>query len=366
MAENGGAIASVTGQSAAELNLKMQQPTQRRVAKRDVGALNISSSAFSGNAAEVSGGAIQVATGTINIINCEFVDNSVNRGGGGAIGIATHGTVIVNGCTMTNNSATNFGGAFGGNGKATISNSVLKENKAKHGGGVACYNTVTVVDTVFQENSAEYGGAIVCTGGEMQIRECTLRGNSAKQNGGAIYNYATFETYNCSLSDNSAVVGGGGIDHAGNNELRMVNSTLSGNKAGVRGGGLLVSAGKSILTHVTLADNSAQYGGGIFTGRGKVDLINSIVARSIGGDCVGELNRNVKNLIEDGSGKPSLTGDPMLEPLTGSPAFHPLRNGSPAIDAAHPDFHEPIDQRGIPRPQGEGSDIGAYEYVPDS
>ena len=83
-----------------------------------------------------------------------------------------------------------------------------------------------------------------------------------------------------------------------------------------------------------------------------------------------------------------LNSDPKLGPLAdnGGPTLtYALLPGSPAIDAIRPDCSnvvvsletgflaveldgEPItrDQRGLPRPQGKGCDIGAFEAVPGS
>ena len=364
-AENGGAIASVAGQSAVELGNKMQIPLKRQQNQTDVGALNISKSVFSGNRATNSGGAILVGTGTINVADCEFFDNSVSNGQGGAIGIATHGTVLVKDSKLSGNSASDIGGAFGGNGKAAISSCRIENNVAKHGGAVGCYNAISITESKIQANSAEYGGGIVCTGGEMKVQNCAFIGNRAKSNGGAIYNYGKMDIERSSFSDNVAQVDGGAIEHARSTDLAVVNSTFSANSAGNYGGGLLISQGNATLTHVTVAYNMAERGGGVCCEGGMVSLINSIVASNSGGDTTGELSDNVKNLIRDGSGNPTLTGDPMLDPLSGYPAFHPLKKGSPAINSAHPDYYEHIDQRGMPRPQGEGIDIGAYEYSPN-
>lgn len=364
-AENGGAIASVAGQSAKELSEKMKRPLKRQQNQTDVGALNISKSIFSNNRATNSGGAILVGTGTINVSCCEFFNNSVSNGQGGAIGIATHGTVLIKDSKLSGNSASDIGGAFGGNGKAAISHCTMEKNVAKHGGAVGCYNSTLISDSWILSNLAEYGGGVVCTGLELKVRRSAFIGNKAKNNGGAIYNYGKLDMERSSFSDNVARVDGGGIEHAENNDFAVVNCTFSANKAGKRGGGLLISKGKATLTHVTVAFNEAECGGGICGERGTTNLINCIVSSNQGGDCEGNLSQNVKNLIQDGSGNPWLSGDPMLGPLTGDPAFHPLLLGSPAIDAAHPDYHEPVDQRGMPRPQGEGIDIGAYEFAPD-
>ena len=51
--------------------------------------------------------------------------------------------------------------------------------------------------------------------------------------------------------------------------------------------------------------------------------------------------------------------DPQLGALVGSPAYHPLRSTSPAINAGSDCL--PTDQRGVSR--GSTCDIGAYEYT---
>ena len=107
-------------------------------------------------------------------------------------------------------------------------------------------------------------------------------------------------------------------------------------------------------------------GGGIFKdASAEVKLQNTIIAINEGGDCYGRLAKNFGNLIADGSCFATLTGDPMLgvlvEPEDGSPAYYPLKEGSPAIDAADDEHCPDTDIIGTPRPQGAACDIGAYE-----
>ena len=72
----------------------------------------------------------------------------------------------------------------------------------------------------------------------------------------------------------------------------------------------------------------------------------------------------------DGSCDAEFSGNPMLGDLVeaedGSPAYFPLLAGSPAIDAANSDFCPETDQIGTERPQGEGCDIGAIEFIPEN
>ena len=287
------------------------------------------------------------------------------NGSGGALAISKHGNVTVRFSEYCSNKSTLHGGAIGSNGNIIISHSLLSDNSARNGGAIASYKALRIHDAKILRNTAEYGGAVACTGGEMTIDCSSLRDNNARQSGGAIYNYSTATVRRTSFCGNQAGANGGAIEHAGRFPLSIINSTLSGNVAAIAGGGMLLSKGTATLTHVSISNNSSQAGGGISCENGQLLIINSIIAGNKGGDCKGSLYQNVKNLIQDGSGNPALSDDPMLGPLTGDPAFHPLQLGSPAIDAAHPDYHEPVDQRGTPRPQGGGLDIGAIEYAPE-
>ena len=60
-------------------------------------------------------------------------------------------------------------------------------------------------------------------------------------------------------------------------------------------------------------------------------------------------------------GKNRFNVDPLIAPSTGS--YEP-QAGSPAIDAADPGSTLGIDLRGLPRPQGLGRDMGAFEVQP--
>ena len=351
------------------------------------GALTISSSTFSDNAADELGGAVYNWRGQTSIISSDFRNNSADEGGA----ILNNGTLTISSSTFSNNSAGNGGAIYNfveSIGNITISSSTFSNNSADYSGG-AIYNergTLTISDSTFSDNSADRsGGAMVTWGGETIINNSSFSGNSAKGNaegGGAIYNERTLTISNSSFSNNSARVVGGAIDNDGT--LTISNSSFSGNSARY-GGGLFVSdnanfqlsQNRSKLTQVTLVDNSADSGGGIYGAartlgyfnyvESTVNLYNSIVARNSGGDCVGELTANFNNLIQDGSCSPALSGDPLLgalvEPEDGSTAHYPLMAYSPAVGAANERYCPATDQVGTARPQGSACNIGAIEYT---
>jgi hypothetical protein len=173
------------------------------------------------------------------------------------------------------------------------------------------------------------------------------------------------------VSGNFAGHNSGGI-FAGNG-LDLENSTISGNSAGVQGGGL--GGGRLTLVNGTVANNNAPSGGGIAAGFVPT-LKGTLVADNIGGDCMASVTSQGYNLDSDGScglvhPTDQLNQDPLLMPLAdngGSTQTHALGSGSPAIDGipaadCTDSTGAPlaVDQRGEPRPQGAGCDIGAYE-----
>ena len=220
-----------------------------------------------------------------------------------------------------------------------VENATFANNMARHGGAISTvsfYGTLTVSDSVFKGNSASTGGgAILWNGGTLTISNSAFTNNEAGNYGGAI------ETLNGLAS--------------------IENSTFTDNRASV-GGGILVSGATTTMTHLTLVDNVANDGDGIYRRGGRANLRNSIV---VGGgaalDCNGVLAESRGNLSQDGTCALRPSDDPMLAEFTGSPGYFPLLDGSPAVDAADAEFCLERDQIGTERPQGGGCDIGAFE-----
>lgn len=223
------------------------------------------------------------------------------------------------------------------------------------------------------------GAAILNAGGRITIDATTVRECAAGADGGAILNTGTLTLTNSTITDNRAQVNGGGILNVG--VASLTNSTVSGNAADSRGGGVFTpESGETTITLCTISDNVALIdGGNVFADGGRVTLSNSVIANSIGGDCVSDgavVNDAGFNVIEDGgciSAPTSVSGDPLLGPLAdnGGPTMtHALLFGSNAFDAGDCAGNSIfVDQRGIARPLGAACDIGALESedvcVPD-
>jgi len=227
-----------------------------------------------------------------------------------------------------------------------------------------------------------FGGGIAASDGT--IRYSTIAYNNAQNGGGVWYHGAQASSGSDLLLHNHATGDGGGMYFAADNTF-VTNMTVSGNTAGGHGGGLYLAApgsyGPSGFGAMTIASNSAPTGGagGIWrapVGESGSDVVEgSIVSGNAHGDCggAGPLASQGSNLDGDGTcgfthaGDLSAT-DPMLGPVAdnGGPTMtRSLGTGSPAIDAwpcSGSDFLAPaVDQRGAPRPQGDGCDIGAFE-----
>jgi hypothetical protein len=207
---------------------------------------------------------------------------------------------------------------------------------------------------------------------------------TSSNTGGGIQNHGTLTVLQSTINGNTAGTsnpGGGGIFNDTGGTLTIINSTISGNQAlGGDGGGILNDGTTTTLVNATINGNRANAGGGIANGgNSTLNFTNTIIAGSpSGGDCnnSGTIGTNDKNLVQDGSCSPAVSGGPKLGPLqnNGGPTFtHALLTGSPAIDAGHDavlgtPFNLSTDQRGdgFPRKSCAHVDIGAYEFAAGS
>ncbi len=254
-------------------------------------------------------------------------------------------------------------------GRLTIKNLTLTKGFAENGAAIRLQNSayVAIEDATISENFSTSGGGIVTTdaGDQLRINGSSFVGNESANghDGGAILAEAgSVEISSSRFSENYGGFFGGAIKSL--THVNVSNTTFDRNSALVGGAVLYASGGVTTMTHVTMIDNRGQGNGpdAIFRSRGSIILRNSIIANSNKfDDCEGGITEAVGNLSLDISCADQASGDPMLGSAEGSPAYYPLLDGSPAIDAADARYCLETDQIGTPRPQGGGCDIGAIE-----
>ena len=249
--------------------------------------------------------------------------------------------------------------------------------------GVAGFRVFNITggDVVISDVTIRYGsdstGSGVRNSGALALTSSTVSGNTSAGFAGGIFNSGTLTITSSTVNGNTAGSGGGGIFNSGGT-LTITNSTVSGNTADTGGG--ILSGGTLTLTSSTITRNVAETdsGGGIRSFSGSPELVNTIIAENTaatGPACSGSPTSLGYNLIGDDTncGFAPVNGDlvnvaTLLGPLwdNGGPTLtHALLPGSPAINAGDDSAAPATDQRGVPRPQGLRSDIGAYERGPD-
>lgn len=265
------------------------------------------------------------------------------------------------------------------------------------GGGIYLNTaTLAISDSVISGNTVAdedfpRGGGIHAFMATLIVENSTIADNVVENgDGGGIYNRNGHLTVINSTISGNTVTGedstGGGIYNAG--ELTIINSTISGNDSG-RGGAISSSTEWSIIdsnitiTSSTIADNSAHLGAGIWIGDGHVNIENTIIANTLADNAncvvedseVGSITSLGYNLVNDASCFLTAAGDmPSTNPLLGDLAgnggptwTHAIGPNSPAVNAIPAEAcvaalgAEPVDQRGIDRPQFGTCDIGAFE-----
>jgi len=248
------------------------------------------------------------------------------------------------------------------------------------------------------------GGGLWTNRGTVVVRDTTIARNRAiGHDGGAFVS--------------GGYASGGGVysvgDGDGAGDLTLVNVTLSENVAEggdgfvlglAQGGGVFAEASALSLEHCTVADNLAQHGtvieppaaaaprpeaaeselvavGGVGLLFGDLALSRTLVTGNLLGAVPQDLLVGSAVFTSGGYNivgtDPGVAGDPTddfgngTDPLLGALAANggptetrAIPEASPAFDAIPvADCTETADQRFVPRPQGAGCDIGAYERI---
>lgn len=243
------------------------------------------------NCESSQGGAIELRSGRLILNNCIF-RNNVARGKdalGGAIFIGKNCYAEINNCQFINNNVIGgYGGAISIHGTAKIVNCQFNEN----------------IETI--SNVKGYGGAIYWDGENGQILTSTFTSNTAKSHGGAIevtHSASNLKIDNCVFNNNKALENDGGALSWGGNGGIITNSKFIGNTANEEGGAMEAFSSNNVKPFITInncefeSNIAKKAGGAIFTGITSVTILNSKFNSNVAGTTGGAIyNENILSL----------------------------------------------------------------------
>jgi hypothetical protein len=153
-------------------------------------------------------------------------------------------------------------------------------NKASRVFDVASGSAAVLSGLTIAGGSADNGGGLLNSGGTLTLTNATVSGNSATVQGGGLASRFGGETTldNVTVNDNTAPAGAGLFNSY--STLSLTNCTVSANTASSQGGGLLNSGNTATLTNSTISGNTAgTNGGGLFNYHaGEITLTNSTIS----------------------------------------------------------------------------------------
>lgn len=345
----------------------------------------VDSTEFIGNTNGFGGAVCNFADGAVTAFtNSTFKGNAATSSGGGMLN-GFDANVLIDKCVFEGNSAA-FGGAFrvqNDNVLTTVTGSTFDGNMASatsSGGAIGVFgiSPLDVDSSFFLNNQAGSSGAAVFVGQDttlpvaVTIKRSLFRLNTAGAQGGAV-NISNFNATidNCLFTGNATndPGTGGAISTNASDTIAITvdiyNSTFSENLGALAGEIAAwtdpTTPGQSQTT-INLANN-------IFYNTADKNYAiedGEPVVLSLGGNLAIDNDGTLDIYLTEASDK--LAEDPLFVDPTGFgnpdgiPDLH-LQAGSPAIDAALPEYAPAFDIEGNARPQGEGPDMGAYETV---
>jgi CSLREA domain-containing protein len=237
----------------------------------------------------VGGGAWNI--GTLTVQNSTFLGNQANSGAG-IYNASTGRLTIINSKFSENKATTDGGGIFNEGGLVTIQSSSFSDNSAaEQGGGLYTMivngfplNPLTITASSFETNQAgQQGGGIYSQlAGVMNIQDSAFTGNVSSDAAGGIYNDigGSLKLSNTQFAKNASSLGGA-IFNLGS--FSLAGGALNENSAWYGGGIYSDHAAASTIDGVTFAQNVADYGAGIYNIKGaELTITSSNFAGNIG------------------------------------------------------------------------------------
>jgi len=258
-------------------------------------ALNMVGGTISNHSGMANGAGIYVTDSTaaepLTITNTTISANTVTGYGAGIYLTTLSNPAILTNVTVSNNSAGNRGGGiYTVGGSLTLSSSTITANSAVQYAGalhVSSAATVDVIDSTLSSNYSRAGtGAYVTGGSTLNVTDSTIASNTSfNGTGGGIVNSAsTLNLTRSYLKGNWASTNGGGLANIGAGGSATLTSTIvSGNVGGVNvydmGGGIYNDASAVLnLYSSTLAGNYAtRRGGGLYAAPGAPATIENTI-----------------------------------------------------------------------------------------
>ena len=274
------------------------------------------------NPADVVGGAIRDNFNASLTLENMNITGNVAQAAGGAISMenpdfSTPWTLKVVNSTISNNRSGDAGGGINtiGNGRVDITQSVISNNVCENQGAGIWLDT---------DDVAGPGGTTIHQSALLTVTQSVISGNvglAPDQFGGGIGNagndsLAAGQTplpgevnavsiIDSTIADNvTASTGGGYGDQGGQGTLIVQNSTIANNSANL-GGGIQADGPSTTISDSTITGNSSQTtGGGVVVTAGTFTLDNSIVAQNFAGPAnfVGGMDPDIMATVSAATG----------------------------------------------------------------
>jgi hypothetical protein len=235
----------------------------------------------------LTGGEIPINVGTLSIVSPRNITINANANGRIFNHTPAGGILYLRYLTLTNGSvASGKGGCARTYGKLTLSHTTITGCQANGDGGGAYAASCNVVYSTIDNNlSLTEGSGLFCNGGVAAFVHSSVTGNLSRGgvfapgsvaayystfannsrdngSGGAIKTFGQVKLVNSTVSGNQASGAGGGIDTFGN--VTAQHSVIAGNSSGLDGGGIYAHASAYLTDTIVDGNDAGSSGGGVF------------------------------------------------------------------------------------------------------